>query len=229
MPVWLLQPSFLSPQVASHLPILGDAQSSQPWETRLSSRWALIHPPKTEPCSRGSSPWVPSPHWSCHPEGYKRDTHWETAQLCSPIPCPAPLRAPSIGAGDGEQGQDTSPCRRPFSSIAFVILPTQSRACPAATATVTSPNAGGVRRGSRSPAPFCPPRAAAPAGREMGLRVRGFPQHRRIWPAGGGLRAGVRSTGPPPSLAPPAWPVRLGLGVRSGAGASALPLGKRGA
>lgn len=213
-------PCFPSPLVAPHphlrgcteLPALGN-------EAELT----LGFDPSTQDRARFTRLECP---WGALPtlDGYKRDTHWDTAQLCSPIPCPAPLPAPSIGAGDGEQSHDTSPCRRPYFPVAFVILPTQSRACPAATATVTSTNAGGVRRGSCSPAPFCPPRAAAPAGREMGLRVRGFPQHRRLWAAGGGFF----STGPSPSLAPPAWPVWLGLGVHSGAGASGLPLGEEG-
>lgn len=55
-------PSFPSSQVAPHLPISGDAQGFQPWETRLSSGWALIHPPKTEPGSRGSSVHGCPPH-----------------------------------------------------------------------------------------------------------------------------------------------------------------------
>lgn len=181
----LPQPSGCPPS-----PALGVHRANQSWATKLNSRWALIHPPKVEPGSPGwSVHGVPSPHWVCHPEGYKWDTHWDTAQLCSPIPCPASLPAPSICAGDGEESKDTSPCRRPFFPVAFVILPTQSRARPASKATVTSLHAGDVRRGSCSPAPFCPPRAAAPAGREMGLRVRGFLQHRPGWPAGGGLRA----------------------------------------
>ncbi|XP_071426695.1 collagen alpha-1(I) chain-like [Pithys albifrons albifrons] len=63
--------------------------------------------------------------------------------------------------------------------------------------SVTSRKEGGP------PAPVCPPRAAAPTDREMGLRARGFPQHRRAGRRAAGW--GHRSAAPPASLAPSAW------------------------